>query len=416
MIAIPMGLSEKAKFAQRQSLDLDAKIIMTKLRIRQWYEAHDGDVYVAWSAGRDSTTLLNIVWSMYPDVPAVFSDTGLELKDIKRFMRRVKNEGLNSVVDGQRITRCGEVIIVKPKKSFERVIKEDGFAVVSKTVAREVRILTVEKYNPNWAQTKRLYDTGVKKNGDFNKASMLPNKYRYLTRADIKVSELCCDHLKKEPLDTYAKKTGFKSIQGIMAAEGGQRGKNVVCNAFDAKKPRSAPMLFWTPEDVTEYIARFDLSISDAYKWVTNKKGRLVEPEQRTGCAFCMFGLAFEKGLNRFQRLYHRDYRMWKHAIFQLGLHKPLDLMGISYLPPDADPADVPSENNTLNAYVTNKKQVAATENKLIAAVKQMRADGEKTTVTTVAKKINMSLPTVNRHKHLLINRKTGDSTGLIAA
>ena len=57
---------------QKQSLPLEAKIAMTQQRIREWYEHWDGEVYVSFSGGKDSTVLLHIVRQMYPDVPAVF--------------------------------------------------------------------------------------------------------------------------------------------------------------------------------------------------------------------------------------------------------------------------------------------------------------------------------------------------------
>ena len=59
---------------QKQSLPLEAKIAMTQQRIREWYEHWDGEVYVSFSGGKDSTVLLHIVRQMYPDVPAVFSE------------------------------------------------------------------------------------------------------------------------------------------------------------------------------------------------------------------------------------------------------------------------------------------------------------------------------------------------------
>lgn len=64
---------------QMQSLPLSAKITMTKNRIRAWYEHWDGDVYVSFSGGKDSTVLLDIVRSMYSDVPAVLLTQDLNI-------------------------------------------------------------------------------------------------------------------------------------------------------------------------------------------------------------------------------------------------------------------------------------------------------------------------------------------------
>jgi len=68
---------------QMQSLPLEAKIIKSQMRIREWYEHWSGDVYVAFSGGKDSTVLLHLTRQLYPDVPAVFCDTGLEFPEIK---------------------------------------------------------------------------------------------------------------------------------------------------------------------------------------------------------------------------------------------------------------------------------------------------------------------------------------------
>ena len=59
---------------QMQSLPLEAKIIMTRQRIRQWYDHWDGEVYIAFSGGKDSTVLKHIVdntpgvWNVPPEM------------------------------------------------------------------------------------------------------------------------------------------------------------------------------------------------------------------------------------------------------------------------------------------------------------------------------------------------------------
>ena len=42
---------------QMQSLPLSAKTIMTKQRIKAWYDYWDGQVYVSFSGGKDSTVI-----------------------------------------------------------------------------------------------------------------------------------------------------------------------------------------------------------------------------------------------------------------------------------------------------------------------------------------------------------------------
>ncbi|TMO64590.1 phosphoadenosine phosphosulfate reductase family protein, partial [Pseudoalteromonas aurantia] len=244
-----MNIQKLAVIRQRQSLDLESKIQMTKKRIREWYEHFDGDVYVAFSGGKDSTVLLDLVWSIYPDVPAVFSNTGLELRDIKDFVRDTAKRGLTSIVNGRRVWRKGEVVQVRPIKNFKQVIEEDGFALISKKQSKAIRVM---QQGPT-EKTKnmyRLFDTGINRDGNFSSRWKLANKWRYIVDSNIKVSEKCCDYLKKDPTKAYKKETGRFEFTGMMSQEGGFRGAIEECNAYSNREPKSAPMLFWLEEDV----------------------------------------------------------------------------------------------------------------------------------------------------------------------
>lgn len=149
---------------QMQSLPLEAKVLLTKQRIQSWYESWkryeifsrktgktrfvtavdepplkeheyiksemDGQVYVSFSGGKDSTVLKHIVDSMYDDVPALFVNTGLEYPEIQRFVRDVK--------DGKYDCFNREVEVVRPEMRFDEVIKNYGYPVVSKAVSKDV--------------------------------------------------------------------------------------------------------------------------------------------------------------------------------------------------------------------------------------------------------------------------------------
>ena len=301
---------EKQTLLQRQSLPLEDKIVMSLRRIRDWYEHWDGKVYVAFSAGKDSTVLLDLVWSRYPDVPAVFSNTGLEYPEIVDFAKEVKARNPDR-----------EVVIVRPKRTFRDVVLNEGYPVVSKKTSRMLRILKTEKDNPAWANTYRLYDTGYKQDGTYSPASKLPKKWRKILDQDWNAAELCCDILKKEPLDTYSKGSGRKRIMGIMASEGGLRAKRNICNIFDTCDPSSAPMLFWTDADVWEYIRTRNLPYSEIYD----------RGEERTGCMFCMFGVHLESTPNRFQRMEKSHPKQHNYCVNDLGMGRVMDALGVEY-------------------------------------------------------------------------------------
>ena len=65
-----------------QAMPLDMKVAHTKARIREWVREYGIDgVYVS-LGGKDSRVVLHIVRQMYPTVPAVFVDTGLEYPEL----------------------------------------------------------------------------------------------------------------------------------------------------------------------------------------------------------------------------------------------------------------------------------------------------------------------------------------------
>ena len=102
-----------------QALPLEVKIEKTKQRIREWvdYFGIDG-VYVSFSGGKDSTALLNIARDMYPNIKAVFCDTGIEFPEIREFVKTYDN-----------------VDWVKPKMTFVEVVKNYGYPLISKEVS-----------------------------------------------------------------------------------------------------------------------------------------------------------------------------------------------------------------------------------------------------------------------------------------
>lgn len=102
-----------------QAMPLDLKVATTKQRIREWVRKYGTDgVFVSFSGGKDSTVLLHIARQMYPDIKAVFVDTGLEYPEIRQFVKTFDN-----------------VEILRPKMSFVDVIKKYGYPIISKEVA-----------------------------------------------------------------------------------------------------------------------------------------------------------------------------------------------------------------------------------------------------------------------------------------
>ena len=70
---------------QKQAMPLEAKIIMSQRRIKEWYDYFNGNVYVSFSGGKDSTVLKHLVETTIGvyNVPSIFVNTGLEFPEIQ---------------------------------------------------------------------------------------------------------------------------------------------------------------------------------------------------------------------------------------------------------------------------------------------------------------------------------------------
>ncbi len=290
---------------QKQSLSLNSKIVLSEKRIREFYEKLDGEVYVSFSGGKDSTVLLDIIRSVYPDVPAVFVDTGLEYPEIREFVKKVPN-----------------VTWLKPEMTFNQVIKIHGYPVISKNIAKQIR----ELQNPHKdnESTRNLYLTGMKRDGTRGSPmSKLPKKWYKLIDAPFKISEKCCNELKKKPMRKYEKESGKSGFVGLMASDSRQR-QNIYlrygCNTF-GKNNRSRPIGFWLNKNIWDYINKNNLKYCNIYDM----------GEHNTGCIFCMFGIHMEKCPNRFQRMEKTHPPLYKYCMEKLRLNQVLDYIGVEY-------------------------------------------------------------------------------------
>jgi len=289
---------------QRQGHPLEIKERLTENRIRGWYDHWAGQIYVAFSGGKDSTVLLHQVRRLYPDVPGVFVDTGLEYPEIREFVKTFDN-----------------IEWVRPEMPFNKVLEKYGYPIPSKKVAYQVR--TLQNPRESNAATRNLILTGFTRAGKFNKHYKIPNKWLSLVDSGITISEQCCDVMKKNPIKKYAKKTKRKAIIGTMAADSHMREKAYLvagCNSFGSKA-RSVPMAFWLESDVWDYIKKYDLDYCEIYDMGA----------KRTGCMFCMFGVHLEKKPNRFQRMKKSHPKQYDYCINKLGCGKVMDFIGVDY-------------------------------------------------------------------------------------
>jgi 3'-phosphoadenosine 5'-phosphosulfate sulfotransferase (PAPS reductase)/FAD synthetase len=300
-------LLEDYQVRQRVGMPLDAKIEWANRAIRTWYDRWDGMVYVAYSAGLDSTALLHLVRSMFPEVPAVFWDTGLEFPEIRALAKETENCEMR-----------------RPKMTFRQVIDKYGYPVVSKRVAQYVHEARTGGEGSN---IYRLRTEGIRKDGSFSPMTKISNKWQFLIDAPFRVSDKCCLAMKKRPSAQYEKETGRKAIVGVCATESNQRWltyRQYGCNSFDTKRPRSWPLAIWTRANVTEYIRENAIPYAAVYDMGYT----------RTGCMFCAFG-AHLRNPNQFERLAETHPKIWLYCMNQLGMAPVLNACGVAKGDPD---------------------------------------------------------------------------------
>lgn len=281
---------------QMQSLPLQSKIQMTRQRIRGWIDEFGEDgVYVSFSGGKDSTVLLDIVRRDYPDIEAVFVNTGLEYPSVRQFALSKEN-----------------VTELRPTMNFRDVIIKYGYPIIGKQFCKKI-------------SEARMGSKVALKNfaGDMKGSLFDYSRYSFVLHAPFYVSEKCCDIMKKKP---FSKKRKFPII-GSMADESANRLKSWLqngCNAFESDYPRSNPISFWTDQDVLTYIHTYNLAIADAYGEVVVKNDGIdgqvnihdflgdyrdcqyqTTGCKRTGCIFCGFGITQDK--QRFVRLSEQE-------------------------------------------------------------------------------------------------------------
>lgn len=187
--------------AQMQSLPLEAKILMAKRRIQEWYDYWDGGVYVSFSGGKDSTVLLHLVRSIYPDVQAVFVNTGLEYPEIQAFAKQHDN-----------------VTILRPSMSFNEVLGEYGYPMIGKDVAQRL-------YYAKRGTASALRDLdAVNPDGTYSKFKASHyGKYKPMVSLPIRFSHKCCLVMKEAPLRTFGRQHHMHPILGTMATESMRR-------------------------------------------------------------------------------------------------------------------------------------------------------------------------------------------------
>ncbi len=285
-----------AELRRLQSKPYEWKVEHALDVIREFVE-HEGEtgVYVSFSGGKDSLVLLHLVRSIYPDVPAVFANTGIEFPEQVKFVRSFPN-----------------VTEVHPIKHFPKIIKEDGIVYPSKEVAMYIRDAKKGcRYAVNGLR-------GLDLEGKENRYKARFKRWAYLMDCGVKISPDCCELIKERPLRDYGKMNGKSPIIGTRAQESFRRAVGWMksgCNSFNGKRYKSTPLSLWLEADVIRYIDENGIRLSPMYT-----EGGM----SRTGCMFCPVPIAHGDLTNiEYARTHHP--KIYETMMIKHGLKAMLD-------------------------------------------------------------------------------------------
>lgn len=239
------------------------------------------EYYLAYSGGRDSHFLLWFIREYLHEkrIMAVFSNTAMELPEIRD--RALANAD----------------VVLKPAMKHAEIKEKYGIPLNTKAsdewVWRYQRLRekgTSDEDMPGWVKyyamrqvdaiehgrrTGRLSYTAV------NKKTCSAMRGGYLH----KVSNKCCEYLKKKPAREFMKQHNLKPITGIMGAESWKR-KTTFKSCF-TNKGHFTPLWDCTDELRSEIEQYCGISVPSVYRFVS-----------QTGCAGCPYG---QHGKNRFR-------------------------------------------------------------------------------------------------------------------
>lgn len=239
----------------------------------------------------------------------VFNDTGLEYDATKDHIEYLERRY------GVEIVRLG------PEKAIPTCCREYGAPFWSKYVSSMIYRLQkhefrwedapldilLEKY-PNCRSALRWWCNDFStKNGNPSKFNIEwtsgLKEFMVCNPPDFKISARCCEWAKKKPAHDYLIAGGFDlNVTGIRKAEGGQRATTYK-SCFDQNfgEADNFRPLFWLKDsDKEAYRKYYGIVRSDCYD---------VWGMERTGCAGCPFGKAFEEELELVKGFDPKHYR-----------------------------------------------------------------------------------------------------------
>lgn len=307
--------------------ELDFLIEEALFRIKRDYERSEGQIFLSFSGGKDSTVLAELIkMAQLPtQIPFVFANTRIEFDVTLEFVKNYNYENL---------------IIVMPEKPFGQILKEYGKPALSKNKSEWLNTYQKNIDNPlSTARARQLISGQAEKNGELmgmkTKNALAKKHFNFLhPEQEYKIANKCCTYMKKKPFETFAKENKMNgTFTGVRTAEGGIRAL-VYKSCVTVKQKRgkdyymSMPIIDWEDHHVDEFVKRYNVQLSKAYT---------VYGCERTGCVGCPLAKT-ENIQKELEMVYEYEPNRYKAAISWLkdvyadqGIELPFDPKYMEY-------------------------------------------------------------------------------------
>lgn len=350
-----------------QALPLKDKIDRSVIWIAKAFEVSKHAQSIAFSGGKDSTVLADMILRYFPDEKpyCIFGNTGVEYPDSLHFAREYGREHFGERFiearpeklerDGLKYRAQRETLEwLEREGRIREVLKDDGKLKTTEALenaatsemwadfrARNLvwRAGTTKSYwwcvdqygfpilgkSKSKLDARRInIDCFLKYSASVSDSPELLSYYDMLRQ--VKISQHCCKLLKKEPSEREQARLGVDLVfKGLMASESRSR-MTSFCTRGELFRGRHRdhlpaddpywhcnPMGIWTDEDVWEYIHTYRVPYSPLYDRTYTDKDDVEHHVRRNGCFGCATGMAFAD--NQMAVLRQIEPRIWEKVM-----------------------------------------------------------------------------------------------------
>ena len=357
-----------------QELTLDLKEAIAVEVIRQALELCHHRAAVAFSGGKDSQVVADLIERYFPEkfrsVHCIFGNTGIEFPESLMFARkygrlhfgdRFHETELSELEEDELRYSFAQHLITELEEegALDEVLKPDGKLKGQKALiaAAQKRGYQLDSTNCFFKGKKKTFSYCIEQYGapllgkaaskldahriniecflkyskSLTKKEELKNYYDVLRQC--KFSQHCCKLLKKEPSERMQASLGVDMIfKGLMASESHSRLTSFATRGhiFASSRPHIKdgpfyhinPLGLWTDDDVWAYIHKYSLEYSPLYDIEYTASDGTRQHIKRNGCIMCGTDIQYKD--NHLSVLRQTHPKAWQSCMENFGYRNEL--------------------------------------------------------------------------------------------